>query len=85
MTVMCICMYMCITLCFFLYHSLNTTFTECEESLFSNLADLVRWVDTPVQYRGKLTTDDVRHRVKDFEKSLEVSNNFCSICLMQPF
>ena len=57
------------------YYSLNVTYTEREENLFSNLADLVKWVDTPMQYRSKnkLTTEDVRYRVKDFEKSLEVS------------
>ena len=74
------CMFVCLPLCLCLlpFYSLNATFTECEENLFSNLADLVKWVDTPVQYRGKskLTTDDVKYRVKDFEKSLDVSKSF---------
>lgn len=51
--------------------NLNTTFTDCEESLFNNLAHLVKWVDTPVQYRGKMTTEDVKIKVNYFEKALE--------------
>ena len=75
-------MYTCIH---FLPFSLNSTFTECEESLFINLAHLVKWVDTPVQYRGKITTDEIRIRVKDFEKALEVSNDCCIILIHQYF
>ena len=82
---MCVYVCVCVYICLFCCCSLNATFTECEESLFSNLADLVKWVDTPVQYRSKLTTDDVRYRVKDFEKSLEVSKGIYLIYLMQPF
>lgn len=59
---------------FVVFCSLSATYTEREESLFSNLADLVKWVDTPVLYRTKMTADDVRFRVKDFEKALEVNN-----------
>lgn len=62
-----------------LFYRLNTTFTAREESVFRNLADIVKWVDSPVQYRNSLTTDDVRFRVKDFEKSLEVRNSSCLI------
>ena len=71
---------MCIHL--YIAYSLNTTFTDCEESLFNNLAHLVKWVDTPVQYRGKMTTEDVRIKVNYFEKALEVSDVYC---LKQPF
>ena len=59
------------------HFSLEATFTGCENSLFHNLADLVQWVDTPIHYRCTLTTEDVRYRVKDFEKALEVSNTCC--------
>lgn len=64
--------------------SLNVMFTKCEESLFRNLADMVKWVDTPMQYRSKMTAEDVKYRVKDFEKALEVSASVfnCNVLFM---
>lgn len=71
------CMYVCAYVRLS-YCSLNTTFTDHEEDLFTNLADIVQWVDTPVQYQNTLNTESVKNRVKTFEKALEVSkDSFC--------
>ena len=45
--------------------------------MFINLAHLVKWVDTPLQYRGTMTTEEIKIRVKDFERALEVSHGCC--------